>query len=357
MNKNKILLVDDELKIRETITELLLHKNYEVVSAKDGHEALEILENWIPDLIISDISMPVMDGYSFHEIIRQNKFLETIPFIFLTAKNDNNEMRECLLNGADDFISKPFKVNELIQTIETKINRFNKIKNANNTFNVTKNNFLIHEINTPLTGILGSIDLLIENEDNFKKNEIALFYDTIKTSGERLNRTMQNLILYQNLKNNTINFSENSNSEILETFLKVKDKVSKVDENEAKRIHFNIDPSDVKINQNHLYFILYELIDNGLKFSPNDKTVLVTGLKFDEKYYELTICDSGIGFSEEELKKIDATKQFNREVMEQQGLGLGLFLSKIIIKKTKGVFSIVSKLNEGTKISIFLPLV
>jgi CheY-like chemotaxis protein len=356
MNKNKILFVDDELKIRETITELLIHENYDVKSAKDGHDALEILENWIPDLIICDISMPVMDGYSFHEIIRHNRFLETIPFVFLTAKNDNNEMRECLLNGADDFITKPFKVNELIQTIETKINRFDKIKNSNNNFNISKNNFLIHEINTPLSGILGSIDILIENEDYFEKNEIATFYDTIKTSGERLNRTMQNLILYQNLKNNSVDFSENSTSEILETFNRVKNKILRIHENQEKRIRFDVDPSNIEMNQNHLYFILFELIDNALKFSPNDKTIFISGLKYNEQYYELTIIDSGIGFSEDELKKIDATKQFNREIREQQGLGLGLFLSKIIIEKKKGVFSIISKVNEGTKISIFLPL-
>jgi signal transduction histidine kinase len=70
----------------------------------------------------------------------------------------------------------------------------------------------------------------------------------------------------------------------------------------------------------------------------------------------LVIRDFGIGLSQQELKKIGASQQFNREKREQQGLGLGLFLSKIIIKKSAGVFTIISKENEGTTIKIFLPL-
>jgi signal transduction histidine kinase len=110
------------------------------------------------------------------------------------------------------------------------------------------------------------------------------------------------------------------------------------------------------MSEKYLHFVLFELIDNALKFSPSTKIVCVSGERFNDEYYELVIRDFGIGFSEEELKKIGAAQQFNREEREQQGLGLGLFLSKIIIKKSKGVFTIISNTNEGTSIKIFLPL-
>jgi len=83
MIKNKILLVEDELKLRETISEYLKIENYEVTSAENGQEAIDIIDYWIPDLIICDIMMPVMDGFMFHEILLQNKTLNAIPFIFL----------------------------------------------------------------------------------------------------------------------------------------------------------------------------------------------------------------------------------------------------------------------------------
>lgn len=355
MNKNKILLVDDELNLTETITELLIYQNYEVVSASNGQHALDILNNWTPDLIISDIMMPTMDGYMFHEIIRENKILSSIPFIFLSAKKENNQMRDCLLNGADDYLSKPFKINELLQTIEVKINRFENIKNAYPNFNFNANYNLGQEINSPILNILDSINLLIENEDIDKK-EIKEIYNSIKISGESLNRTMLNLALYQNLKNNSLIFLEDCYSFIYDAFLKVKEELSKTYEKDGKRIYFSIDESELKISQPHLHFILFELMDNALKFSEDDKKIIISGIQYNSEYYELVIRDFGIGFKEDELKKIDAHQKFNGEEKNQQGLGLGLFLSKTVIKKAKGVFSIISKKNQGTTIKLFLPI-
>lgn len=103
-------------------------------------------------------------------------------------------------------------------------------------------------------------------------------------------------------------------------------------------------------------FILFELIGNALKFSKNDKKIIVSGKIYNNEYYELLIQDFGIGFSTEELKEIDVHKQFDRNKKEQQGLGLGLFISKAFIKKTKGVFSIISQKNVGTTIKLFFPL-
>lgn len=356
MNKNKILLVDDELNLRETITELLIYQDYDVKTACNGQDALEVLENWFPDLIVCDIMMPVMDGFMLHEIIKEIHPLNAIPFIFLTAKKENNLMRKCLLEGVDDFVSKPFKIKELISIIESKLKRFEKTKNTHNNLYPGKKTSFLHEINTPLHGILGSIKLLMDDEETLNKKEISVFYESIKTSGDRLNRTMQNIFLYQNLKNNSIEFNEDSSSEILNTFISTKGTILKMYQGQEKRISFAIEKATVNISPEHLQFLFFELIDNALKFSSDTEIVKVSGKLFNTEYYELEIQDFGIGFSEEELNKIGAAQQFNRGEREQQGLGLGLFLSKIFIKKSKGVFTIVSKEKEGTTIKIFLPL-
>lgn len=357
MNKNKILLVDDELNIRETTSEFLVFKNYDVKSAANGQEALDLLDNWIPDLIICDIMMPVMDGNQLHDILKENRSLAAVPFIFLTAKKENNLMRKCMLDGVDDFISKPFKTRELLKIIETKIERFQKIKNVHNNLYVGENKYFLHEVNTPLNGILGSIDLLLDNPANVINEDMKPFYDAIKTSGERLNRTMQNLILYESLKNNEVSLSDDEHCEVTDALVETKKKILETYKNQENRITSELEDADVKISKKHLNFILFELIDNALKFSPSNAIVNISGEKFNDTYYELVIRDSGIGFSEKELKTINAAQQFNRDEIEQQGLGLGLYLSKTIIKKANGVFSIVSKENEGTKISLFFPLV
>jgi CheY-like chemotaxis protein len=356
MKQKKILLVEDEINLRETIQDLLEHYDYEVKSAENGQKALELLDNWLPDLIISDIMMPVMDGHSFHQIIKETKTLNQIPFIFLTAKNDEKEMEKCLLNGADLFLTKPFKIETLIKIIQSKIKRFDELKSVNKSINPTESNYFLHEINTPLFGILGSVNLLLNPKHNLKEKEIDFFYQTIKTSGKRLDRTLKNSILYENLKNNNLDFYENLTSDIANSFSKVKKDIADFDKAQARRITSSVEECAIKIHNKYLIFILFELIDNALKFSKNNKKIIVTGKKFNTEFYELLIQDFGIGFSEDELKEINVCKQFNRNQEEQQGLGLGLFMSKSFIEKTNGVFSINSQKNVGTTIKVFLPL-
>lgn len=127
---HKILVVDDDLHLRETISEILAYHKYVVKTVENGLEALKLLESWTPHFILCDIMMPVMDGHIFHEAIQKNESLSAIPFVYLTAKNEENLARKCLSQGADDFIVKPFKSNELIVILKAKIDRFEKIKNA-----------------------------------------------------------------------------------------------------------------------------------------------------------------------------------------------------------------------------------
>ncbi|WP_338647698.1 hybrid sensor histidine kinase/response regulator [Flavobacterium sp. KS-LB2] len=355
MSKNKVLIIDDESSIREMLNEILSIEDYDVIAAANGQEALEILDYWVPDVILCDIMMPVMDGFLFYEIVNENKSLCAIPFVFLTAKRDHETMQECMLNGVDAFLSKPFKIEDLKKVLKNKIQRFVQIKNANTNLYTGEKKYFSHEVNTPLNGILGVVNLLLKNHDRLDKNEIVDFYNCIKISGERLNRTMQNLFLYQRIIENKFYFEEIESCNILSVFSKVTDNIFYIYETAPARISFEIESLDLKISSTYLSFILFELIDNALKFSGDNK-VFISGNSFNNKYYEVVISDRGIGFSEEELKRIDAGKQFNREKREQQGLGLGLFLSKTITKKVNGVFSIVSEENVGTKIVLFFPL-
>ena len=356
LNKNKILLIDNEVNILETLSELLTLKNYEVKTATSGIEALDIMTHWIPDLILCDLMMPQMDGYQFHQLVNENITLNKIPFIFLTAKNDITDIKQSMARGVDDFITKPFKTDELIRSIETRINRFNTIKNTFNGFNTKQNKYFLHEINTPLNGILGSIDILINNKDNLDKAEIDTFYKAIKTSALRLNKTLQNIIIFQNIKNNLVDFSKISSTEIRETLLKVVDKTTAIEANNKERIDFDVEKATLNISESNLEFILFELIDNALKFSKENKNVIVLGKKHNKNYYKLIILDFGNGFNSEDINNINPFKQFNRHEIEQQGLGLGLFISQKIIKKSKGQITIISKDKIGTEITILLPL-
>ncbi len=355
MRNIKILLLSDDLIFKSHIHELLVFENYAVKSVANGQEGLDLLDNWTPDLILCDMIMPVMDGIAFHELVKQIKYLAGIPFVFLTEKRGGYLMRQCLLKGADDLIYKSFKSDKLLAVIESKLQRFKKIKDSFSNIYIGDNSYLLHEVNTPLNGILGGINILNSYEDDFTRSEVMKFRETIKISGDRLNRTMHNLFLYQNFINNKLRFAVNNSTAIKDSFSKLKEKICRVHEDAEERIIFDIEESNLKISSKYLDFILYELIDNALKFSGNE-VITIVGKYFNGSYFNLKIKDSGIGFSQEELQSINAGVQFNREKREQQGLGLGLFLSKKILKKERGIFTIISKEEVGTEISLFFPL-
>ena len=115
--KQCVLLIEDNDPIRENTAELLELSDYDVILAKDGGQALEMIGEKKPDLILCDIMMPKMNGYEFLKIIKQEYPLTNIPFIFLTAYSEKIEMQKGLQMGASDYIVKPFEPDALILTI------------------------------------------------------------------------------------------------------------------------------------------------------------------------------------------------------------------------------------------------
>jgi DNA-binding response OmpR family regulator len=115
--KKKILVVDDEISICRLL-ENFLSQEYEVITIKDGDEALEWLEGNLPDLIISDIQMEKMNGFDFLEQVRQRGFTKHTPVVMLSAKSESKERIKCYKLGAQDYLTKPFNPEELEEIVK-----------------------------------------------------------------------------------------------------------------------------------------------------------------------------------------------------------------------------------------------
>lgn len=122
MNK-KILIIEDDTIIRENTAEILELGNYDVVKAENGKEGVAKAKEFLPDLIICDIMMPELDGYGVLYILSQNPETASIPFIFLTAKTEKNDLRKGMELGADDYLTKPFDEMDLFKAIEGRFKR------------------------------------------------------------------------------------------------------------------------------------------------------------------------------------------------------------------------------------------
>jgi len=120
----KILVVEDEASIRLNLALMLKGEGYEVDSAEDGRAGIEHAKRFAPDLIVSDVMMPGMDGFGMLEALRADPHFADTPFIFLTALNDRNSMRRGMNLGADDFLNKPFTRDELIEAVNSRLKKY-----------------------------------------------------------------------------------------------------------------------------------------------------------------------------------------------------------------------------------------
>ncbi|WP_179950038.1 response regulator [Lutibacter citreus] len=176
MNK-KILLIEDDKNVRENTSEILELANYSVKTAENGKTGISIANSFLPDIIICDIKMPVLDGYGVLQIISKNQKLKHIPFIFLSAKTHYDDLRKGMEFGADDYICKPFEESELLRAIESRLKRAKVLKNKG-SFNTRNELELFDNFKN-----IKDLKQLLEGKKlfNYKKNE------TIYCEGNRSN--------------------------------------------------------------------------------------------------------------------------------------------------------------------------
>jgi DNA-binding response OmpR family regulator len=124
----KVLVIEDNTDILENTAEILELSNYQVYTAVNGKLGVEQAIAHKPDLILCDIMMPELDGYGVLHVIQKNPDLQNIPFIFLTARSEQSEVRKAMSLGADDYIPKPFDPTDLLNTIEGRLRKADQIK-------------------------------------------------------------------------------------------------------------------------------------------------------------------------------------------------------------------------------------
>lgn len=122
----KILIIEDEPEMRRNLQTILRLERYEVLTAEDGQAGLALAQAEVPDLILCDVMMPIMDGHEVLKALRQETATMNIPFVFLTAKGEREEQRSGMNLGADDYLTKPVSREELLATVEARLLRQNQ---------------------------------------------------------------------------------------------------------------------------------------------------------------------------------------------------------------------------------------
>ncbi|MEA5601934.1 response regulator [Nostoc sp. UHCC 0252] len=361
---NTILIIEDEPQVRENIQEILQLSDFDTLIAPNGQVGLEIAQHKLPDLIICDIMMPELDGFSVLSALRQNQATINIPLIFVTAKAERSDFRQGMDLGADDYLTKPFSPEELLSAIASRLEKHALVERQTQAkldelrMNIAHS--LPHELNTPLNGILGMSQLLMENCDIMPNSEEVEIAELIYTSANRLNALVQRFLLYSDLELIAKNpekirqiqektyqcFAKKTISEVA---------LKKATENcRQKDLKLDIQESTIQLPEEKLIIIIEELLDNSFKFSlPSNEIKIMS--KVEGNRFNLYVIDNGRGMTIEEINKIGAFIQFNRKLWEQQGSGLGLAIVQHIVRLYGGEFTIDSIPQKETVISLCLP--
>ena len=130
MANELILIVEDMDLLREGLREILVNEGFSVTTARNGREALDQMNNKVPELIISDITMPVMDGIDFYSAVRARKEWIGIPFIILSARSEPADFTVGRHLGVDDYLVKPVSRDELVNTVRSRLGRFQQAQMA-----------------------------------------------------------------------------------------------------------------------------------------------------------------------------------------------------------------------------------
>lgn len=360
----KILVIEDDRSVRENLLDFLDAKNFETFAAGNGKTGVELALVHQPDLIICDVMMPELDGFGVLTALRKEPATATIPFIFLTAMTEKTDLRQGMSLGADDYLTKPFTGGELLDAISARLEKQAAIEQQQaqklDQLRTSITLSLPIELRSPLNNILGFSQLLMEESTSPERQDIREMSEVIHKSAERLERLIQNFLLYAELEVIATNPEriEALRSSQVSSATSV---IAQIINHLAKRVgreadlQLELQDSSVQIAQVRLEKIVAELLDNAFKYSTPGTPIRVVGTPVGP-FFVLSITDRGRGMSADQIAEIGAYQQFERKLYEQQGSGLGLIISKRLAQLLGGQLTIESTPGKETTVKVFLPI-
>ncbi len=360
-----VLIVEDMTAIREGICDILELEDYQTLQAANGREALAVMEQSAPDLIISDIMMPVMDGYAFYEEVRQRDEWLAIPFIFLTAKDQRTDIRRGRRLGADDYLTKPFDREDLLIAVEAKLRRAvefqrpvqDKVEQLETQLVRSERLATIgqltaefaHEIKNPLTAISMYAEFAQRDLSEIDP-QLAQDMTQIVQQSERIARLAKGLLTFSRQK-----------PQILQgvNLTKMLDRVLNVirfrlDDVQVDKVYAPDVPL-IQADAGQLEQVLINLIVNALQaMSGGGRLTLQVGQDEARARVFVAVRDTGCGIPEAHLGQIFEPYFTTKKAGE--GTGLGLYVCKNIIEQHHGDIQAESQPEVGTTFTVWLPM-
>jgi len=359
-----ILIVDDNPGNLSVLGNILGEKGRNLIFAKNGFAALEIVKKRNPDLILLDIMMPAMDGFEVCRQLKQDATLAEIPIIFLTAKTEKDDIIAGLELGAVDYVTKPFNQKELITRVNTHLElqaakeELREALAAKEEALATKDklfSIIGHDLSDIFYGLQGFTQLLMDEgtqpdvkarEDNLQilKQAATDGYDLLmnllnwsRSQTGRLQANPTTLVLQDSIHRNIELQHDKANGKKINILAVVNENIS------------------VFTDKNMLDTVLRNLISNAIKFTPASGTVRVTAEQIEDNLVEISVADTGVGIKPEdidELFRVNIARNYG--TAGEKGNGLGLVLCKELIEQCGGTIGVESEIGKGSRFYVRL---
>ncbi len=363
-----VLVVEDDINLLSGIVDVLDSVEIQVLQASNGREALQVLKTSavMPGVIVSDIGMPLMNGYELLENVRKERDWLEIPFIFLTALADEQEIRRGMIAGVDDYLTKPFTPETLVDAIRAKLRRREQLIAARAAqISKIKHDILgifNHEFRTPLTPVVAYSEMLTRDTEGMSPEELRDFIRGIQQGTAQLRRLVEDFILLVELESgNAKDEYESRKREIndIRPFFEVA-QLMLAEAAAEKQLIMELEAPDwippFEGDPTYVQGALIRLLDNAIKFTDDFGCKVSVSAESDMQNIIIHIRDAGRGIPATELQNIfDPFYQVNREHFEDKGTGSGLAIVRGIMLLHGGAIHVASTPGQGSIFSLYFP--
>jgi signal transduction histidine kinase len=366
-DKITILVVDDEPTIRLGLAVTLRRNGYNVVLAENGDDGYIKARNTIPDLIISDVMMPAMNGFEMKKLINADPLLENVPFIFLTARTEDEDRVAGIRDGADDYITKPFITEELIARIEAVLRRVQREQergreqakqSAQEEMEKLRREVLQnfnHELRTPMSNIMMSLDVIVNKKFSTpeEQNEFARM---AHSSADRLESLIADIAILSDIDEkrlNTIRQTIDPEHHILRPIQK---RLARYESKRLDFVHEVGSSGTIRAPRREFTQALVHLLDNAFRFSEEGGKVELFIDPSGNGGAFIKVLDEGPGIPLELREKVFERfyQASHGDAREYEGLGVGLTIARAVFSNLGGDIRIIDA-EKGCSIQVFLP--
>lgn len=342
----RLLIVDDEPSARQTLEMLLLREGYGMTFAADGLEALELVEEGAPDVILLDVMMPGMDGFEVCRYLKSNPSYQHIPIILVTALDSKRDLARGLDAGADDFLHKPFNSLELRARVRSMLRIKQRHDELEQALRLREDlsNMIVHDIRNPLSSIIVYCDLL---EENVVGEWGQAHLNTIRTEADRLSAFLTDMLMMAKMEHGRFMLSR---SAVDVNELAAAAVAGYAPMAQLKQLEIALDVPDetefVSMDANLARRVIDNLLSNAVKFSPSNGRIHVTvnypqrdaadGAD-DAPQLRVQVKDEGPGIPVEHQETIfDKFKIVASGRRDVTQVGLGLAFCKMVVDAHEG---------------------